>query len=206
MSVACNGDGESIYALPTRNMAVQRINRLIRKMDMKEVEADLISPTRAETNPGVYVCEVSLEDWKRYVKSEQQALVSRAMAWKDGKIYIVELPGWIHDNFSRFLDIVVVRAARTFDEHLQSRGSSYVDNLEHIEPDSSFGPAPGFGATPPIGLKWGEYHTLKVEVGVARGWPDLDEKAIQWSEFPGVEYILLIRLSPALRVHQYKLS
>ncbi|KAF0687258.1 Aste57867_20977 [Aphanomyces stellatus] len=197
--------GESIYALPTRNMAVQRINGLIRKMDMKEVEADLISSTRAETDPGVYVCDASLEDWKRYVKSEQQALLSRAMAWNHGKIYIVELPGGIHDNFSGFLDFAVLSATRTGDEHLQSRRSTYVDNLAHIEPDSSFGPAPGFGATLPHGLTWMEYHTLKVEVGVAKGWPQLDAKAVQWSQFPGVEYILLIRLSPALRVFQYKL-
>ncbi|KAF0720417.1 Aste57867_347 [Aphanomyces stellatus] len=192
-------------SLPTRNMAVQRINRFIRKMDMKEVEADLISLTRAETDPGVYVCDASLEDWKRYVKSEQQALLSRAMAWNHGKIYIVELPGKIHDKISRSLDFAVLSATGTGEEHLLSCGSAFVDNLAHIEPDSSFGPAPGFGATLPHGLTWMEYHTLKVEVGVAKGWPQLDAKAVQWSQFPGVEYILLIRLSPALRVYQYKL-
>ncbi|KAF0684540.1 hypothetical protein As57867_023387, partial [Aphanomyces stellatus] len=167
-------------------------------MDMKEVEADLISLTRAETDPGVYVCDASLEDWKRYVKSDQQALLSRAMAWNHGKIYIVELPGGIHDTFSGLLEFAVLSATGTGDEHLISHKSVFVDNLAHIEPDSSFGPAPGFGATLPHGLTWMEYHTLKVEVGVAKGWPQLDAKAVQWSQFPGVEYILLIRLSPAL--------
>ncbi|KAF0700910.1 Aste57867_8558 [Aphanomyces stellatus] len=174
-------------------------------MDMKEVEADLISPTRAETDPGVYVCDVSLGDWKRYVKSEEQVLMSRAMTWNDGNIYIVELPGKIHNKISRSLDIAVISATGTGEEHLLSCGSSFVDNLAHVEPDSSFGPAPGFGATLPHGLTWMEYHTLKVEVGVAKGWPQLDAKAVQWSQFPGVEYILLIRLSPNLQVRQYKL-
>ncbi|KAF0741950.1 hypothetical protein AaE_008650 [Aphanomyces astaci] len=175
-------------------------------MDMKEVEADLISPTRAETDPGVYVCDASLEDWKRYVKTEQQALLSRAMAWNHGMIYIVELPGRIHDKILGSLDFAVLSATGTGEEHLLSCRSVFVDNLAHIEPDSSFGPAPGFGATLPHGLAWMEYHTLKVEVGVAKGWPQLDAKAVQWSQFPGVEYILLIRLpDQALRVYQYKL-
>ncbi|ETW01472.1 hypothetical protein H310_06983 [Aphanomyces invadans] len=186
-------------------MAVQRINRLIRKMDMKQVNAELTSPMRAETNPGVFVCEVSLADWTRYVKCEHHVLMSRAMAWHDGKIYIVELPGWIHESFSRSLDFAVISATGTGEEHLLSCGSTYVDALAPIEPDSSFGPARGFGATLPHGMTWGEYHTLKVEVGVTRGWPCLDERAMQWSAFPGVEYILLIRLSPDLQVHQYKL-
>ncbi|KAF0699412.1 Aste57867_10020 [Aphanomyces stellatus] len=104
-----------------QKMAVQRINCFIRKMDMKEVEDDLISPTRAETYPGMYVCDASHEDWPRYVKSEQQALVSRAMAYHNGEIYIVELPGTIHDTFLGFLDIAVIIATGTMDEHLRSR-------------------------------------------------------------------------------------
>ncbi|KAG9399885.1 hypothetical protein AC1031_011306 [Aphanomyces cochlioides] len=205
MSVACHGDGESFCALPTQNMVVRSINGRIKKMDMKEVEAYLMSPARPETDPGVFVCDVSFEDWKRYVKSDHQALVSRAMAWNDGKIYIVELPGGMHECFSRDLDLAVMAATHTSNVHLHSRGSGYVDIREHIEPDSSFGPAPGIGAAPPNGFSWFEYHTLKVEVGVSRTWPQLDAKAVDWSRFPGVEYILLIYLSPALQVCQYKL-
>ncbi|OQS02310.1 hypothetical protein THRCLA_05304 [Thraustotheca clavata] len=172
-------------------------------MDMREIEAHLNSPNPAETDPGVYVCEASLVDWKRYVKSEQQALVSRAMAWNDGQIYIVELPGRIHDTFSRFLAIAMFVA--TGRQHLAPCGSSYVNNLEHIEPDCSFGPTPGFGATLINGLAWLEYRTLKVEVGVSSRWQKLDHRAVQWSQFPGVEYILLVRLSPGLQVREYKL-
>ncbi|KAH9123736.1 hypothetical protein AeMF1_005361 [Aphanomyces euteiches] len=174
-------------------------------MDTKEIEAELNSPSRPEADPGVFVCEASFEDWTRYVKSEQHALMSRAMAWNDGKIYIVELPGRMHETFLGFLDVAVLSATLTGDEYLQFCRSTYVDNLEPIEPDSSFGLVPGFGATKPNGLSWFEYHTLKVEVGVSRGWRQLDARAVQWSQFPGVEFILLIRLSPDLEVHQYML-
>ncbi|CAK4611802.1 hypothetical protein AeMF1_004011 [Aphanomyces euteiches] len=174
-------------------------------MDMKTVEAYLLSLARPGADPGVFVCEASFEDWTRYVKSEQHALVSRAMAWKNDKIYIVEWPRGIHEGFSDYLKLAVISATGTGKVHLRPHGSSYVDNLEPIEPDSSFGPVPGIGATRPNGLSWLEYHTLKVEVGVSRGWRQLDARAVQWSQFPGVEYILLIRLSPDLEVHQYKL-
>ncbi|KAH9154459.1 hypothetical protein AeRB84_003446 [Aphanomyces euteiches] len=185
--------------------AVQRMNCCIRKKNFKEIEAELKSPSRPEADPGVFVCEASFEDWTRYVKSEQHALMSRAMAWNNGKIYIVELPGGIHETFSRCLDFAVLSATGTGTEHLIPHGSTYVDNLEPIEPDCSFGPVPGIGATQPNGLSWLEYHTLTVEVGVSRGWRQLDARAVQWSQFPGVEFILLIRLSPDLEVHRYKL-
>ncbi|KAJ8524304.1 hypothetical protein ON010_g16814 [Phytophthora cinnamomi] len=186
-------------------MATKRINGIIKKLDWKEVEATLFSTERVDADPGFEVCEASLEDWERYVKSENQALVSRAMAFEDGRIYIVELPTEIHDSFCRDLDFAILTATGTGNQHLRPRGSSYVESLRKLEPDCSFGPPPGIGAALPVGMDWGEYHTLKVEVGVSRGWPYLDRKADQWRQFPGVEYILCIRLSPALRVRQYKL-
>ncbi|KAG9401946.1 hypothetical protein AC1031_007648 [Aphanomyces cochlioides] len=187
-------------------MAVRRINDLVKTMDMMQVQGYLMSPARAETDPGVFICDVSLKDWIRYVKSERQTLASRAMAWVSGKLYIVELPGRIHDGISHELDSAMILATGTGTQHLRSRGSIYVENLEHIEPDSSIGPAPGFGAALPVGvLNWLDYHTLKVEVGVSSTWPQLDDKAVQWSVFPGVEYILLIHISLHLQVCQYKL-
>lgn len=185
-------------------MAIKRINGIIKKLDWTEVET-MLSTERDDADPGFEVCDASLEDWERYVKSDNQALVSRAMAFEDGKIYIVELLSGVHDGFCGLLNTAVSRATGTFDDHLMSRGSSYVESLRKLEPDCSFGPAAGIGAIRPGGMTWIEYHTLKVEVGVSRGWPYLNRKADQWRQFPGVEYILCIRLSPALRVREYKL-
>ncbi|DAZ95493.1 TPA: hypothetical protein N0F65_001973 [Lagenidium giganteum] len=142
-------------------MATKRINGIIKKLDWKEVEATLFSTERDDADPG----------------------------FEDGRIYIVELPTEIHDNFCRDLDFAILTATGTGYQHLRPRGSSYVESLRKLEPDCSFGPPPGIGAARPAGMDWGEYHT----------------KADQWRQFPGVEYILCIRISPALRVRQYKL-
>ncbi|KAL7678784.1 hypothetical protein Plhal304r1_c092g0172261 [Plasmopara halstedii] len=186
-------------------MAVKRINDIIKKLDWKEVEATLLFDERDDADPGYEVCKASLEDWERYVKTENQALVSRAMAFEDDRIYIVELPSGVHDGFCGLFMVEMVFATGTRDHHLVSRESSYVESLRKLEPDCSFGPAPNIGAMCPGGMTWIEYHTLKVEVGVSRGWSYLNRKADQWRQFPGVKYILCIRLSPALRVRQYKL-
>ncbi|KAL8001164.1 hypothetical protein Plhal703r1_c19g0085471 [Plasmopara halstedii] len=145
---------------------------------------------RDDADPGYEVCKASLEDWERYVKTENQALVSREMAVEDDRIYIVELPSGVHDGFCGLFKVEMVFATGTRDHHL---------------PNCSFGPAPDIGAIRPGGMTWIEYHTLKVEVGVSRGWSYLNRKANQWRQIPGVKYILCIRLSPALRVRQYKL-
>ncbi|RHZ18458.1 hypothetical protein DYB37_012582, partial [Aphanomyces astaci] len=69
------------------------------------------------------------------------------------------------------------------------RSSSYDGVSEHIEPDESFGPARNIGAVRPANHTWGEFHTLKIDVDVSRGWALLDPKAILWATFPGVAYI-----------------
>ncbi|KAG1686053.1 hypothetical protein DVH05_007191 [Phytophthora capsici] len=186
-------------------MATERINGIIKKLDWNEVKATLFSTERDDTDPGFEVCEASLEDWERYVKSEDQALKSRGMSFEDGRIYIVELLSGAHESFCGLLNAAILEATGTSNRHLVSCGSSYVESLRKLEPDCSYGPAPGIGAIRPDGMAWAEYHTLKVEVGVSRGWFHLDRKADQWRQFPGVEYILCIRLTRELRVRQYKL-
>ncbi|GMF19570.1 unnamed protein product [Phytophthora lilii] len=88
------------------------------------------------------------------------------MAFEDGRIYIVEVPSGVHDGFCEFLKEEILSATGTRNRHLVSRGSSYVESLRKLEPDCSFGPAPGVGAIRPGGMTWIEYHTLKLEVGV----------------------------------------
>jgi hypothetical protein len=199
------GETATTLTPPERSTAVRRINNAIKKLDFKEVEQNLLGKNRPDLKNGVYVCDASMDDWKTYLKSERQALVSRAMEWKAGRIYIVELPKGIHEDFNDAFKVAMSRATGTFDDHLVHHGATYVDSLRHIEPDTGFGPEHGIGATRPNGMDWDEYHTLKLEVGVSRGWDKLDPKAIEWSRFPGVEYILCVYLSPELDVRQYKL-
>jgi hypothetical protein len=89
------------------------------------------------------------------------------MKWKCGKIYIVEFPGGVHEDFSEGLKEAISAATGTRQAHLKCHGSSYVNILSHIKPDCGFGPMPGFSATRSAVFLWHEYHTLKVEVGVS---------------------------------------
>ncbi|OWZ18282.1 hypothetical protein PHMEG_0007654 [Phytophthora megakarya] len=134
--------------------------------------------------------------------------MSRTMAFEDGRIYIVELPATLHEELIARVDGAVSTATGTGDQHLVSHRSSYVEleGFQKLESDCRFGPADDIGAIRPGGIMaWGEYHTLKVEVGVLRRWSSLGRKADQWRQFPGVEYILCICLSQDLRIRQYKL-
>ncbi|RHZ41136.1 hypothetical protein DYB26_012392 [Aphanomyces astaci] len=172
---------------------VRRINNALHCMNMTHVQKAHFT-THMDT--GVKVCDATKSDWNQFVHSECQELISRAMMWRDGAIYIVELPGGIHEVMSQRVCFAIVAASGTFGVHLQPCGAAFVDALEHIDPDQkSFGPAPNIGAVRPANLAWNEFHTLKIEVGVSRGWALLDPKAIHWATFPGVAYILHLHLS-----------
>ncbi|ETV85380.1 hypothetical protein H257_03137 [Aphanomyces astaci] len=181
---------------------VRRINNALHCMNMTHVQTALFT---THLDVGVKVCDATKSDWNQFVNSEYQELVSRAMMWRDGAIYIVELPSGIHEVMNRRVCFAIAAASGTFGMNLEPHGATFVDALEHIEPDESFGPAPNIGAVRPANLTWNEFHTLKIEVGVSRGWALLDPKAILWATFPGVAYILCIYISPHFETCQYKL-
>ncbi|OQS03040.1 hypothetical protein THRCLA_04644 [Thraustotheca clavata] len=97
-------------------------------------------------------------------------------------------------------------ATGTTNHHLAPKGATFVRTINRLEPDESFGPRRNLpGAQLPQGFSdWGEYHTLKVEIGISQGWPALDRKVSQWWPFPGLRYIICIRVSPRQEVQQFK--
>ncbi|CAK4701688.1 hypothetical protein AeMF1_004833 [Aphanomyces euteiches] len=171
-------------------------------MNFKQVETALYS---TNMDKGVEICPASKADWERYVTSENQVLMSRAMLWRDRIVYIVELPACLHESLSCNINDAVRVATGTDKKHLKPRGSTYAESIDRTEPDSSFGPTRNVGVTPPSNLRWGEFHTLKIEIGVSRGWTLLDEKADHWATFPGVAYILCIRVTPNFEQREFKL-
>ncbi|KAE8889623.1 hypothetical protein PF010_g21040 [Phytophthora fragariae] len=107
-------------------MAVRRINAAIRRLDWHEVEAALL---RDDNAAPVEVCEASLDDWDRYVRSESQALKSRFMEWRGGRIWIVELPTSIHEKAaSRFDTMMAVGTGNVMGTDL-IRSLGIVSNL-----------------------------------------------------------------------------
>ncbi|GMF29490.1 unnamed protein product [Phytophthora lilii] len=194
-------------------MAVRRINAKIRRLNWGEVRNSLIPADGSEGVP-FEVCDASLDDWRRYVESDEAALSSSMMMWCNGKIIIVKVPEAIHGRIVSRLNCAIRDATGTGENDLRSYLATYVSNLDALgkvgrlgllEPDCSFGPDHTVvGAIKPKGLRWDEFHTLKVEIGVSQTWGrvkdhrSLEFKADAWRQYPGVEYVLCIHASPAL--------
>ncbi|RHZ21210.1 hypothetical protein DYB37_008551 [Aphanomyces astaci] len=146
MSVAYGIEVEATE-IPAAMDPVHRINDALRSMIMTQVQTVLFT---THLDADIKVCDATKSDWNWFVNTEYQELISRAMMWRDGAIYIVELPGGIHE-----------------------------DMRQRIEADECFGSAPSIGAVIPANLAWNEFHTLKIEVGISRGWRYLDPNAIR---------------------------
>ncbi|KAG9415682.1 hypothetical protein AC1031_000066 [Aphanomyces cochlioides] len=151
MSVADGSIAESYSTeyLQRTNPAVRNINNAVNKLDLRKVQQSLEAEDRSHLDPGVFVCNATLEDWNL---------------------------------------------------------ASYAADRRRIEPDCSFGPRKNLpGAVLPANMKWRDFNTLKVEIGVSKMWPALDQKALEWATFPGVQYILCIYIAPTTNIRQYKL-
>ncbi|EGZ20307.1 hypothetical protein PHYSODRAFT_328434 [Phytophthora sojae] len=178
-------------------MAVARINSEFRRINLA-----LERETRRATK----------NEWRAYLDSENQALKSKCCEWIEGTIYIVEPLTQEHERFTEEVNRAL-RAQRGFDAYMVSWGSAVtpdMPDLHDYEPDKGYGPAKFLGAPFPPGVQdYLSWYTLIVEVGKSRGWGDnagmLDWKASEWSQFPGVRYILCVAVTDRLATAEYKL-
>ncbi|KAG9401137.1 hypothetical protein AC1031_009892 [Aphanomyces cochlioides] len=86
------------------------------------------------------------------------------------------------------------------------------DGSPNKEADATFGPMGSTpGRTPPPVSKDGSHRTiadwitLAVEVGRTQDWASLERAAIWWLEYPGIQYVLLIKVSKTARSMTYRL-
>ena len=190
-------------ALNTVNDAIEALNwELVMKMPRGKA---------------IKVCAATGDEWDAFVESDVEKVKSTHMEWINGAIYIVEVPTSEHGNFTAALTDEVSFNARAggYNNAICSHGDTFVRARRRILPDASFGPKPDmhrFGAVlpGPFNGDWGEYHTIKVEVGYSRQWGNeekgqLDWKANQWATFAGVEYVLCVAVSDGLATAEYKL-
>ncbi|KAE8879449.1 hypothetical protein PF005_g22826 [Phytophthora fragariae] len=188
-----------------RMEAVAYINHVLSTIDWARLEAPLAAED--DGGPGEEICSVSLQEWEHYVRTEYQCLKSRAFSWYGGKVYLVEPSTSCHATIVSEISGEITFSVGYRNGFLSCSGSTYVASMRLLEPDTSFGPTARVpGAERPPRMSWGEYHTLKVEVGVARGWRKLDRRAEEWSHFPGVQYVLCVRVSNDLKTRQYRLN
>lgn len=75
------------------------------------------------------------------------------------------------------------------------------------EADATFGPRRGTPnrGNPPAGVNIGEWVTLAVEVAVSQSWTSLEKAALWWASYPGVQYVVCIKVSPKAQSWQYRL-
>ncbi|CAK4723403.1 unnamed protein product, partial [Aphanomyces euteiches] len=71
MSVVDGSIAESYSTeyLPRTNPAVRNINSAVDKIDLRKVEQSLEAEDRSPLDPGVFVCNATLEAWNLYVES-----------------------------------------------------------------------------------------------------------------------------------------
>ncbi|KDO26319.1 hypothetical protein SPRG_08392 [Saprolegnia parasitica CBS 223.65] len=192
-------------AFGARTNPTERINQAIEAQDWDGAQAAL----NVIGNDGFR---------ERYIKSEDQAMKSRHFKFRNNSIYVVEMSGGLHGDIANGIDDAIKEATRpeaTGTNHrvLKGHRNAYVDTthklaackLPKLEPDCSFGPARHIGAIKPAHLRWNEFYTLKVEVGVNEGWRSMNCKVVQYCAVPGLRYVLCVFVSPDMEVRQCKL-
>jgi hypothetical protein len=127
----------------------------------------------------------------------------------DGKLWIVELPNSaVHERVLRQF------AGNFRDGHRAAR--DLIDTLGHatifvngvsMEADDTYGPLPNIpNSVRPQGLQPGdEWITFVVEVGKSQRWASLRRRALRWYNYAGMQYVLLISISPEARSMSYEL-
>jgi hypothetical protein len=127
----------------------------------------------------------------------------------DGKLWIVELPNsTVHERVLRQF------AGNFRDGHRAAR--DLIDTLGHatifvngvnMEADDTYGPLPNIpNSIRPQGLQPGdEWITFVVEVGRSQRWASLRRRALRWYNYTGMQYVLLISISPEARIMSYEL-
>jgi hypothetical protein len=114
----------------------------------------------------------------------------------DGKLWIVELPTDVHEGIAGKFDRVFGYACPALDDFLGSWGhATIVVNGEKKEPDKSYGPGRNVpNSVRPHALQGAGWLTFVVEVGSSQSWPSLRGRARMWYDYPGIQYILLIKV------------
>ncbi|RHY01136.1 hypothetical protein DYB25_013431 [Aphanomyces astaci] len=163
-----------------------------------------------DVNP-YFVCDgVSIAAFNAYVRGQERLRVGLRFLQLsgDGRLLIVELPNsTVHESTAWEFGSEFNRATGN-DREVARRGATTVsrDALPDKEADASFGPrrtTPHRNA-PPQGRTIADWLTLVVEVGLSQTWPQLIAAATWWCGYPGIEYILLLKVSADATRFEYR--
>ncbi|KAF0716328.1 Aste57867_2902 [Aphanomyces stellatus] len=126
----------------------------------------------------------------------------------DGRVWIVELPTKVHESTAREFESKFLRASGNGRE-VAKRGSMTARRaaLPRKEADATFGPMRSTpNRTPPPAPRIiADWVTLAVEVGRCQSWADLTRAATWWCGYAGIQYVLLLKVSPTGTQIEYRL-
>jgi hypothetical protein len=127
----------------------------------------------------------------------------------DGKLWIVELPtSEVHERAAEKFNLALFLPSPDLNDYCDTLGHTtiYV-NGRNIKADKTYGPLPNIpNSVRPQALQPGdEWITFVLEVGRSQRWDSLCRRALRWYNYTGMQYVLLISISPEARSMSYEL-
>jgi hypothetical protein len=214
--------GSAVQSSKNRGMTVKRIRQIMNTLNLEDVRNHF---TMADSSEGegkgegdakeiepYVVCDgVSVEVYNQYATDgENMRIPLRCLDLdNDGRLLIVEYPiSRVHEATVRKFDSEFKRAWGD-DHELGQVGSmdAHRPGARTKQADATFGPMKDTrnATTPPHPRTVDDWITLAVEVGRSQTWDSLEEAARWWLDYVGIQYILLLKVSPRGQSMTYRL-
>jgi hypothetical protein len=183
------------------------ISQAFTYLDIKQIESHF----KKDNADPFFVCEIdSVEEFNAYFGKEKEklAIPLRFIELRGKDLYIVDWKSDIHEfvihEFEcEFLDRLGNR------NYIKKNGSFTAERhgFQNKEADTSFGPLKGTPNlnNPPQGIGMRNWITLAVEISIFQSWPSLERAAQWWAFYPGIEYIVCIKVSKKGQSWSYRL-
>ncbi|POM65745.1 Hypothetical protein PHPALM_18497 [Phytophthora palmivora] len=150
-----------------------------------------------ELDPYVVCDGVSVDAFNEYIGDGEGLRIGLRFMWlsDDGRIMIVDLPTLVHectaDSFKKLFN------------HAVGNASEWGNALPNKEADATFGPKESTPPAPRTGIA--DLVTLAVEIGRSQTWASLEQAVRWWLGYPGIEYVLLLKISARAQQMRYAL-
>jgi hypothetical protein len=116
----------------------------------------------------------------------------------DGKLWIVELPSEVHESSVENINLELFFRQSVLRDYCHVLGTTTIHlNSISMEADKTYGPLPNVpNSVPPPGFQ-GRWVTFVLEVGRS-------QRGLRWYNYTGMQYVLLIGISPKARIMSYE--
>ncbi|OQS02640.1 hypothetical protein THRCLA_04999 [Thraustotheca clavata] len=189
--------------------SVTQLRTIVQDLDMNEIAQYFL---QEEAAPYVVCDGIDVDVFNRYFGHENLPIPLRCVELLEGQLLIVEYPiSAVHESTIHEFEYEFMHSCGD-GRQFGKKGSTtcHRGGNPDKEADATYGPLRDTpGRTPPPVLNNGSNHeiqdwiTLAVEVGRAQPWASLERAAIWWLEYPGIQYVLLIKVIERARAMSY---